>query len=363
MKQQRFLKQIQSKTLFTMLSLFGRMKAVNYDVNNTIVIAGTGRSGTTWLMEILNTIPRTCMIWEPLDLRSIPELYNLIQSMRLSSLISKRTYGLEISRLKSTRISELSWLKNSGIWSINMESGDDWTELEDYLEMVLTGQVLNLHTTLMTRLIDIIKSNRLIVKFCRANRLLKWMTERFSISSVLLIRHPCAVVASQMRHGAWDDRRYPMIDQMILEKHPGLFEIVNSVQTREEALAVDWCIDYAVPLAAEKPHPWILVTYEKLVREGEKELQRLFNAIEVDMSSEAVKHLSIPSETSISSSAISRGVDPLAGWTTYLTNEQVNRVLNIVSQFGLHFYDRKLEPDYDALYNFDPNSVRVIDSQ
>ena len=44
-----------------------------FDIKDTIVITGTPRSGTTWLMEILGVIPEYICLFEPLNPIYFPE--------------------------------------------------------------------------------------------------------------------------------------------------------------------------------------------------------------------------------------------------------------------------------------------------
>ena len=52
-------------------------------------------------------------------------------------------------------------------------------------------------------------------------------------------------------------------------------------------LATIWCLDHYIPLLfhAEDDCPWTLVPYERLVAFGEEELQRLMDAIGIQVRS------------------------------------------------------------------------------
>ena len=197
---------------------------------------------------------------------------------------------------------------------------------------------------------QILRNEYWIVKFVRANRLLRWMTEKFPIRTpILLIRHPCAVVASQMHHPSWSPITSTDADSRFLAAYPWVSDILTDIRTWEEALAATWCMDYFAPLSTPKPHPWILVTYEKLVRNGEEEIQRIFDALELEIPKSAVKSLRAPSKSVREDSSILMGEDPLAAWTKRLSKEQAKRILRLVSAFGLDFYGEGLEPDYERV--------------
>jgi hypothetical protein len=57
--------------------------------------------------------------------------------------------------------------------------------------------------------------------------------------------------------------------------------VPNSIETKEEAMALRWALDYHIPLSIvrENDYPWILVPYERLVTSGEAEVRRIFEFI------------------------------------------------------------------------------------
>jgi hypothetical protein len=304
-----------SRVFYAPLSCYGRLKAGSYDIGNTIVMTGSPRSGTTWLSEILHTIPRSCILHEPIRPYSVPEIDAL---------------GLG--------------------WRPYIAPEVDWPETEEFMRRVLTGQILYRHTTRRASLVEILRNEHWIIKFGRANRLLRWMTEKFPIRTpILLMRHPCAVVASQMRHPSWSPAASPYVDSRFLAAYPWVSDILTDVETWEEALAATWCMDYFAPLSTPKPRPWLLVTYEKLVRHGEEEIGRIFDTLELEVPKSAVKGLRAPSKSAREDAPILSGEDPLAGWTKHLSKEQVKRILYLVSTFGLDFYGEGLEPDYERV--------------
>ena len=153
------------------LRLFNRAR---YNISDTIVICGCPRSGTTWLAEILASIPGYGVINEPLQINWFPEA-------ECAGFSSERTYK---------------------------RADEDWPEGEWYLRSIFAGNFdrpLVGSTGGKGRLLSALghlPNKKIIAKFVRANRLLPWMALRFPVKAfVLIIRHPCAVVASQMKSG------------------------------------------------------------------------------------------------------------------------------------------------------------------
>jgi len=127
--------------------------------------------------------------------------------------------------------------------------------------------------------------DRLVVKFCRLNRMLHWFSNSFDVRDpIFIIRHPCAVVASMLKHDSWETAAGNAKndkEQGLQTEHlpPELRSLVDPVlaEIETELLATLWCLDHYVPLTyhSEEGHPWVLVSYERLVRQGQEELRRV----------------------------------------------------------------------------------------
>jgi hypothetical protein len=333
-KPDKVMKMIARKSINNILEQYGKLLSKNYDIANTIVIAGVPRGGTTWLYEILlNSIPQSCGIWEPLALYT------------------------------NARLTKLNFS-----WREYIDPTKEWKEAEMFFRDILIGANMSLslihNYSLFNFFRTISKSDTYIVKFCRANRLLKWMVEKTGITSpILLIRHPCAVVASQLSHGAWDHVKennnfeHPAINRQQLKKEPWIKEIIRHINTPEEKLAITWCLDFYIPLSEPKPHPWILTSYEKLVTDGENEITRIFKSLSREVPKEVALYLKKPSTSTKVDSNVAMGRNRLDAWKKRLNEDQQEKILSLVSKFGLDFYTDSLEPDYERLYK---NPIRHI---
>jgi hypothetical protein len=207
-------------------------------------------------------------------------------------------------------------------------------------------------------------NNKLIVKSIRLNRVLPWITNRFELKgAIFLIRHPCSVILSQLKTGYCgyhadtppyndifptkkmilkDVEKIDFIDSSILNK-------LRKIETKEEILATSWCLDNIVPLTSPKPHKWITVIYEKLIKEKETEAIRILKEIgEEKLSQSMIKVLEKPSMLTLDSEKnVVKDTDKqLSKWKKDLSEKQVNDILNIVSLFDLDFYNEDLEPEY-----------------
>jgi hypothetical protein len=284
--------------------------AGRFDESNVLMLTSSPRSGSTWLGKALSTIPNSCLLFEPLQLTYVPEA------------------------------------KAAGFsWRTFVHPENKWPEGEAYLRRVFEGKMINEWTSREMSLLEACRSTTMIIKFVRANRLLPWISHIFEIRSpILLIRHPCAVIASQLNSADWKNARRPGAPPYI--KNYPLFESALSKTEGVEAnLAATWALDQLPPLIQEPPHPWTIVTYEELFLRPEITLIKIFQVWDLDVDiDKAISRLKKPSSVVYKS-----GISGINGWKKQLTDKQVSRIINTVEGFGLHFYTKHVEPDSDAL--------------
>lgn len=306
---------------------WGRSNSKRYNINNTIVIASSPRSGSTWLTEIIGSLPGYPIINEPLYREKNPECTK---------------YGFTTS-------------------APYVSAYEDDPIKQGYLHQIFTGANLSTNLASLEHFhpAQYLGFRGFLVKFCHANMLLYWALRQFPLRAVFTIRHPCAVVSSQLRHPGWNyahksNRDWPNTLEKIVPSnlaidYPHLVEIYRRVKTKEEGLAFIWAMQNYIPLSQPKPHPWCLTVYERLVVEGQREVERLFQFLGEPVPREAYKRLKIPSTTTKADSNIMNGMNQLSGWKDKLTPHQIDTILNVVHQVGIDFYSDALEPDYQKL--------------
>ena len=312
------------RTVFSVASRLGTCP-----IQDTIVVAGTPRSGTTWLLELLRSLSGYKALNEPL----------LYEEARAEYGFSWRTY---------------------------LSPDDPAPKQSAYMQTILSGR-LGLspawHFEDRSRIQQLVTQatrRRLVVKFCRANRMLHWLVRRFDVRGlVFIVRHPCAVVASMLRHGGWEHMKTDIGESVDFDLDPALpspvrehfSSIVRNCTSRTEALAALWCLDHYIPLVyhTEEESPWVLVPYERLVTEGHSELQRIVSALGTEMTVEMRGRFDEPS-SSVRDQFHQNAEQQLSKWRRRLSDRQVDEVLSIVQAAGLDAaYSRDLEPNYDWL--------------
>ena len=152
--------------------------------------------------------------------------------------------------------------------------------------------------------------------------------ENFPVKAILLIRHPCATISSQLQH-AWKDttKENYTLPSNLIEQYPHIGEVFERIEHQEELLALDWAMKTFVPLQEPKPHPWLLLTYEKLVEKGTEQIQRIFSYLGEEIPEEAIQRLTQASRTTASQSNVAKGKNPLSGWKEKLETIQIDRIL------------------------------------
>jgi hypothetical protein len=159
------------------------------------------------------------------------------------------------------------------------------------------------------------------------------------------------VIASQLNK-QWPPSKQLLLGNPYFDKYPELKERCSDLSEPEELAALAWCMRYHSPLTSDKPYPFILICYEKLVRNGADELKRLVEAWGLPADSDISPQLSRPSDTSTNHSNVVHGKDPLAGWCDRLTPSQIENILAVLRIFEMDFYTAALEPDYRKLAHF-----------
>jgi hypothetical protein len=276
----------------------------NRDHRNSVFLAGSGRSGTTWVAEVINHRNDYRLVFEPFH----PGRVGICAGFRRKQYLRP----------------------------------DD--RREEYLgpaRKVLTGR---LRSTWTDRFNKKFVARRRLIKDIRANLLLGWMRAHFpGMPIILLLRHPCAVVASRLDLGWRDNLSETMEQRELVEDFllPMEAEIRAARDAFERHLFL-WCIDNYVPLKQFGPQDVHLTFYERLLARPEAELQSLFTFLGEDLDDRVYRRLRRPSP-------LSGKKEPgpsTEGWRTRVSAHQLERSMEILGLFGLDsLYGEGAMPD------------------
>ena len=295
------------------LDAYGAWRARRYDVENTIVVACTGRGGSTWLAQIIASLPRHHLLWEQLHWRTNPRC-------------QKYGFGepIYLTAERATR------------------------EQEQFVRQILTGQTLPsaINTSRYFQPWDLIRVRAYVAKFVTANMLLPWIVETFGVRAVFMIRHPCAVVASQMEHGRWDEVGKSFCEHPVLfDEYPRLGKTFESIHGTEDVLAFNWAVQNIIPVSHPRPRPWITTTYEGLLENGMEETARIFRDLGEPVPGRAESMLNRSSATTEGGGNPHRNENQLTKWRDRLSSTQIDRILRVVHDAGITLYDETPRPD------------------
>ena len=283
--------------------LFGTLHVDLGDHRNSVFLAGSGRSGTTWVAGIINHRKRYRLVFEPFH----PSRVDLCEHFRRKQYLRP----------------------------------DD--RREEYLgpaREILAGRIRDPWTDRFnTRLV----ARRRLIKDIRANLLLGWMRANFpEVPVVLLLRHPCAVAASRLALG-WKDNLWETMDQEDLVED-FLLPMEAGIRASRDAFerhVFSWCIENYVPLRQFGPGEIHLAFYENFLSCPEDEIRRLFAFLREDFDGRVRRALRRPSPLS------RKGESPsMEAWRCHVTDAQLERSAEILGLFGLdRVYGEGAMPD------------------
>lgn len=317
-----------------------------------LLIAGSGRSGTTWVLDSLADANQLRPIFEPLHPES-----NKIAHQLAYSYLTREDDHTELKRY-------ISAVASNALDSI-------WT---DYRirpsRLSLSGQRLRSAAEFKRYLrtwATLIRRRRtysakkcrdgVLVKCIRANLMLDWITANFEAKIVLLMRHPCAVVESQLRFAEhWDP--YGLLARY--RDDPGLmsgplrnqYTVLDQTFSRPEALAAVWCIENLVPALQAAKNGYQVVFYEELLENPEAEWQRIATALDISLIPGPVL-LKQPSQQAAvrlqkQEAADGNYSERYSTWRKSLSKEILDQVSTVLNCFGIDFYSvSRSRPDID----------------
>jgi hypothetical protein len=273
---------------------------VNPDHRSSILVFGSGRSGTNWLAETINYDQAHRFIVEPFNRERVP----------LAAGFSKMQY---------------------------LRPDDDDPRFVEPARAIFQGRVRCPWTDSMNA--RSIAHSR-VIKDVRSSLLSGWIASHFpGMPLVYIVRHPCAVAHSRTRLN-WVPRAAAVyLDQTaLMEDHLEPFrDVIEGTYSPFLRHVVDWCIENYVPMRQLDLARPCIVQYEWLAADRVRELRRVFDHIGQPFGIEAVRRSERPSATSFTSPAnrahAKRDTSDL--WHEQRPRSEIRAAMNIVDRFGL----------------------------
>lgn len=294
------------------------------DFSRHVIVSGEPRGGTTWMMELLMD-NHQAIVWEPLHQNGL-----------------KKLYGDDFA-------------EDIGFMPYIPEN-EEWEEAEQFFSELFSGYLpIGLRRT-FTYDKSLKNVDRLLIKFCRANMILPWLTKKFpNIRPIYIVRHPLAVIASQYKMKAFEgmgestnifdaqESRY----SALFDKHA---DKINAINSKEAMFANWWAISNVIPLTHPRNNKsWLTVSYEKLFLDPVGELKRIENYIEAPLPEGVITRVKKASISTQPGSGILSNGSQLGTWKNLLTQQQIDTILSIVKSYGITAFSESEEPDYAQL--------------
>jgi hypothetical protein len=284
------------------LKTLGKRCLIKLNARKQIFVLGDGRSGTTWIAEVLNFDKKYLSLSEPFHGRRIMQLSN--------------------DRLYPTR-NDLNKLGRRGF---NLESYagvmPSFAGLELPKKCVFSGAIIK----------DI--SSHLILPKIQDDRR----------KNVLVIRNPLSVAISKEGYGKWNTERDI---NNFLKQSPALQSLGSqcisrySVNTKFLEYVFTWCLlhRYILPIIEELG--FFVIFYENLLRDPEQSFEELFCFIGHRKRykrgrNEVMEQVSKRSKTATNDNRIKTNLVDDQPWFRYKSGREISQAHSILKMFDLY---------------------------
>lgn len=300
------------------------------DWRKSVILSSGGRTGSTWVSEIINFDHAYRYMFEPVSLR------RLLLTPRYMALMP----GGETGDVFATD-SRLQYIR----------PGDDDPVLLERITDVVTGRYRNPEVDQYNYTLRIAFDRRLI-KETQSNLWMRWLYGHFpGIPIVWLLRHPIPTVRSRL-YGKPDtdpvkrraDFRKLVLGQPELVRdhlEPFRNALENAESIYEQRFAV-WCIQNYVPLQQFGAGEIHVAFYEKFCVEPEAEVRRLHAFLGRPQDDATIARVTrVIGEPSSTYHAKGdgatriQGLAQVSGWMSKATSEETSQASAMLRAFGL----------------------------
>jgi hypothetical protein len=281
-------------------NIFGRLYADrNHDIHQSLLVAGTHRSGSTWLANILNHSLHYRFIFEP---------------------------------IRHTRVKSIRRFRR-----LYIRPGQENPHFKQYFADMLTGAESNYH---LNRKNDTFLCHGRLLKDTSVNLHLKWLRQEFPFLPIIqIIRNPFLVVSSCLKVD-WLHPYEPDFwlgqEELVEDYLQPFVKLISKSKTDAEKYMLEWCILNFVPLQQFQSNEWKLVFYDSLVHDPGHELKKVFCYLEKSYEESILEKLSLASHTAEEDVKDRRYL--LNKWTASLSLKEQAMIEDYAGEFCLEPY-------------------------
>lgn len=293
-----------------------------------IVILGFGRSGTTWLSDVVSKVLGGLLLFEPLH----PQVCDFAAEVCYApspALIGAQRLHDHLGAAM-TAVCRHRWLLRNHLF----------TPLEDVSQSY----------------IDMVWNECPVIGFkeIRANFLIDWLIEQFDARIVFLLRHPCSVLASlRRRANFWNEfgweQHYRMFHARVIDGWPAASALIAphraaiaAARTELDQQTVMWALTALLAAWQLEQHDLPLFCYEDFYDQPFAATRNLMAYLGEGSPSMHPAHLFVPSMTTLRTThGLVKAETDYAShgerlfWQDVLTDAEVGRIMGIVESMGL----------------------------
>jgi hypothetical protein len=295
--------------------------------NENILIYGISRGGTTLLAEILVSVLKARLVWEPLF-----------------------PYG-DVKFHKINPFSVEPYAKFKLGWHPYVASQDD-KQVHNYFDKYFALKIRNIRFLRFTNQNSFSESQHTIHKFCFGNFMYPYFQKRYGFKSMLLLRHPFAIAASSLGFGDnfnWHKENYTNWNYPDTPKSDDFFKSYDDnyslIVSGFSLLVFQAVTQFSYALNNLDHENTSIVFYEDLVvepKEAYSSIQKLVGLhIDYDL---FLKMLDKQSFSSKKDHTEKEGLAQLSKWKKVATKQDIKDGIKIFEAFNFRLYSEDVLP-------------------
>lgn len=283
------------KSLLSIVNTFFRKGPSVASNDPVFLLAGSGRSGTTWLGNIIAG-DELVTYFEPFDYRRVPSFNGL----------GLRPY---------------------------FRPDEPHEEWKDVVKKLLTGGLNDKALVNSNEQLDPCTCKGTLIKEIRVNGILLWLQKNFSLKFIFIIRNPCAVALSRLECN-W----VPEVDSFFENSNLISDFAIDVKPLKEKALnpllahVIMWCFENIVPLRHFGENLPVF-KYEDIMSDKENVVPAILDTL--DLCFNEARQNTFDQLSNMSTRRIIDRNELIFGWKNKISSDDLGQILYILEAFNL----------------------------
>lgn len=288
------------------IDFINRLPALDLgDSDISLILAGMGRSGTTWVGNIINYNNKYRVLFEPFWSGKVKEAEGFDYPLYLSPDCNNMIYAHQA-------------------------------------KIILAGKVRN---NWIDRDNKRLFYRHRMLKDIRCNLMIGWLRNVANNPPIVLtVRHPLQVAFSWLKLGWGKNFDIILSQKSLLEDFPVISHAKEKIDQHDffEKIVFLWCVFHLTPSEHLKKSDACTIYYENLITEPGREIAKLFQYLNHPVDMKKIKNIL---GTNSSTNFLRRDLgkdNTLNGWKEEFSKKQIDRANYILAMFGMeNIYDSK----------------------